>query len=348
MTPELFRILDKIFGMDALAFIDKPPDAKKLAPVYVLHGDEDFLKRQVLSVLRKVVFGSEENEFGFSTQPGDKAEFAAVRSELETVPFLSPRRLVVIDAADPFISRFRSALEKYVSKPAESGILVLDVKSWPSNTKLYKMVPSAGSIACNSPKPYQLADWCKKWCSAQYSKDLSQSAARLLVDLVGAEMGVLDQELAKLAVYAGSAAKIDTNDVDQLVGNNREQNTWKIFEAIGGGRAEEALTIMDRLFDQGQEPLAVLGAFSWQLRGLAKAGRLSQQGVPLARATERAGFPPFKRTEVEQQMRHLGRRRLSRLYEWLLEANSGLKGGSQLPDRTILERLVVQLARDKD
>jgi hypothetical protein len=55
MTPELFRILDKIFGMDALAFIDKPPDAKKLAPVYVLHGDEDFLKRQVLSVLRKVV-----------------------------------------------------------------------------------------------------------------------------------------------------------------------------------------------------------------------------------------------------------------------------------------------------
>jgi DNA polymerase-3 subunit delta len=334
--------------MDALTFIDKPPDAKKLAPVYVLHGDEDFLKRQVLAVLRKAVFGSEENEFGFSTQPGDKAEFATVRSELETVPFLSPRRLVVIDAADPFVSQYRSALEKYVSKPAESGILVLEVKSWPSNTKLYKMAPSAGSIACQAPEPYRLVDWCVKWSATQNGKQLSQSAARLLVDLVGAEMGILDQELAKLAIYVGAKTKIETEDVDCLVGSCREQNTWKVFEAIGGGRAEEALTMMDRLFEQGQDPLAVLGAFSWQLRGLAKAGRLSQQGVPLPRAIERAGFKPFKRHEVEQQLRHLGRRRLSRLYEWLLEANSGLKGGSQLPGRTILERLVVQLSRAKD
>src|SRR5260370_32839046 len=115
-----FRILDKILCMDALTFIEKPPDAKKLAPVYVLHGDEDFLKRQVLSVLRKVVFGSEENEFGFSTQPGEQAEFAAVRSGLETVPFLSPRRLVVIAGADPLASKYRSCLGKNVAQPADT------------------------------------------------------------------------------------------------------------------------------------------------------------------------------------------------------------------------------------
>ena len=72
--------------MDALAFLEKPPDAKKLSPIYVLHGDEDFLKRQVLSVLRQVVFGGEENEFGLSMQPGDKADFSTVRGELETSP----------------------------------------------------------------------------------------------------------------------------------------------------------------------------------------------------------------------------------------------------------------------
>ena len=334
--------------MDALVFIEKPPDAKKLSPVYVLHGDEDFLKRQVLTVLRKVVFESEENEFGLSMQPGDQAEFAAVRSELETAPFLSPRRLVVIDGADPFVSKYRAALEKYVSKPAESGILVLDVKSWPSNTRLYKMVPSAGSITCNAPAAYRLVDWCVRWSVTRYGKELSRPAAQLLVDLVGVEMGVLDQELAKLGVYVGDASKIGTEDVDQLVGSSREQNTFKIFDAIGGGQPTEALTILDRLFDQGEEPLAVLGALSWQLRRLAKAGRLAQRGLSLGMAVERAGFPPYARQGVEQQLRHLGRRRLSRLYDWLLETDSGLKGGSQLPARTILERLVVRLARGKD
>src|SRR5437867_2361569 len=333
--------------MDAFAFIEKPPDAKKLAPVYVLHGDEDFLKRQVLSVLRKVVFGSEENEFGFSTQPGDKAEFATVRSELETVPFLSPRRLVVIEAADPFVSQYRSALEKYVSKPAESGILVLEVKSWPSNTKLYKMIPPAGSINCQAPEAYRLSAWCVKWSGAQYEKELSKSAAELLVELVGPEMGILNQELAKLAAYVGSKTKIETEDVDCLVGRCREQNTWKIFEAVGRGRAAEALAVIDQLLEQGEDALGVLAPMAWQLRGLAKAARLSQQGVPLPQAIARAGFK-FKMHEVEQQLRHLGRRRLNRLYEWLLETDSGLKGGSQLPKRTILERLVVQLAREKD
>jgi DNA polymerase-3 subunit delta len=44
-------------------------------------------------------------------------------------------------------------------------------------------------------------------------------------------------------------------------------------------------------------------------------------------------------------MKHLGRRRLGKLYDWLMEVDLGLKGGSLLPPRTLLERLVVRLAR---
>ena len=44
-------------------------------------------------------------------------------------------------------------------------------------------------------------------------------------------------------------------------------------------------------------------------------------------------------------MRHLGRRRLARLYEWLLEVDLGMKGGSQLPKELLLQRLVVRMAR---
>ena len=59
----------------------------------------------------------------------------------------------------------------------------------------------------------------------------------------------------------------------------------------------------------------------------------------------RAGVPPFAQRGCEQQLRHLGRQRADRLYDWLLEADLGLKGSSQLPARTLLERLVVRLAR---
>ena len=82
-----------------------------------------------------------------------------------------------------------------------------------------------------------------------------------------------------------------------------------------------------------------------QLRRLAQAARASQQGQPLSTALDRAGVPPFAQRGCEQQLRHLGRPRTDRLYDWLLEADQGLKGSSQLPPRTLLERLVVRLAR---
>ena len=45
-------------------------------------------------------------------------------------------------------------------------------------------------------------------------------------------------------------------------------------------------------------------------------------------------------------MRRLGRRRLDRLYDWLLQINMDLRGGSPLPARTLFERLVLKLARE--
>jgi DNA polymerase-3 subunit delta len=89
----------------------------------------------------------------------------------------------------------------------------------------------------------------------------------------------------------------------------------------------------------------MLGAFSMQLRRLAQAARLVIQGRPMGAALAQAGVPPFAIQGCEQQLKHLTRKRTSQLFDWLLETDLGLKGGSQLPERVVLERLVVRLAR---
>jgi DNA polymerase-3 subunit delta len=332
--------------MDSISFLQGVAKAKP-RPIYVLQGDEHFLKRRVLTALKTLVLGPEESEFGLSSREGDRSEWAEVHDELETLPFLSPRRLVVIERADSFVTRERPRLEKYFAEPAKMGVLVLEVQSWPATTRLAKLLPEAATIACKAPSAQKLPEWCAGWCAAQHGKPLSAPAARMLVDLVGADMGLLDQEMAKLAIYAGGNSRIDTADVDQLVGQSRAENTWKIFDLIGAGQTGEALTLLDRLLDQGEDPLRLLGAFSMQLRRLAQAARLAVQGESLADALERVGVPPFGRRNAEQQLRHLGRRRLDRIYDWLLETDLGMKGSSQLPPRTLLERMVVQLARKR-
>ena len=105
--------------MDSLTFLDKPGKAKP-QPIYVLVGDEPFLKRRVLDALRLLVLGPEGGDFGLSAYPGDRATFAAVFDELQTLPFLSPRRLVLLEDADPFVTRTSGSLTNIVGLPMET------------------------------------------------------------------------------------------------------------------------------------------------------------------------------------------------------------------------------------
>jgi DNA polymerase-3 subunit delta len=338
--------------MNSLDFLDNPAKPEP-QPVYAVHGDEGFLKRRAVQALRTKILGPDEVGFGLSTHPGETAAWAGVLEDLQTLPFLSPRRLVVVENAEPFVTRERSRLEKYVTEhppgsALPAGVLVLELQSLPSNTRLSKMLGEQGAIVCKAPKAQELPQWCMDWSAAQHGKQLAAAAARLLVDQVGADMGLLHQELAKLATYVGDGARIETQDVDKLVGRSREENTWKIFDLIGSGRTGESLALLNRLLDQGEDPLGLLAAFGWQLRRLAQAGRWVAQGSTMEEALEKAAVPPFGRRSAEQQMRHLGRRRLDAVYDWLLQADFGIKGASPLPPRTLLERLVVKLARARD
>ncbi|MBY0227694.1 MAG: DNA polymerase III subunit delta [Gemmataceae bacterium] len=336
--------------MDAMQFLERAAKLKP-QPVYVLAGDEPFLKAQALAAIRRIVLGEADDGFAVSAHDGAKAAWAAVSDDLHTLPMLSPRRVVSVSGADPFVTRERARLEKLFAERAgmkePTGVLVLDVNLWQATTKLAKATPDAWLVACKTPATHSLPKWAVDWCQARHGKALAANAAKLLVDLVGPRMGQLDMELEKLAVHAGDAARIELREVDQLVGSSREEKTWEVFDLIGAGKAGEALAYLRRLFDQGEEPMKLLGAFSMQLRRLGAAARLAVQGVPGADALERAGIPkyPVARQAAEMQMRHLGKARLDRLFDWLLECDQGMKGGSQLPPRLILERLVVRLAR---
>lgn len=330
--------------MESLTFLTGLERARIL-PLYVVHGEEEFLKRLVLKALRQKVLGAEEAEFGLTAFAGDRIDLAAVLDELQTVSFFGSRRLVLVEGADTFVSKYRPNLEKLVQEPPTTGVLILEVKTWPAATRLAKLLDTKAAIQCKAPASAKLPAWCIEWTKSQYDRQLTQQAAQLLVDLIGAEMGQLDQELQKLVAYIGKRNQITEGDVDKLVGRSQGENTWKIFDAIGAGNVKDALEILDRLLEQGEEPLRILGAFSMQLRRLAQAARLAQQGVSLATALEQAGVPPYFSKGCQQQLKHLGAARANQLYDWLLGINLDLRGGSPLPARTLLERLVIRLAR---
>jgi len=194
--------------MDALAFLDTVAKAKRL-PVYVLAGDEDFLKRRCRDAIITLAVGKGgDADFAVNSYAGDKLDFSTVGNDLDTPSFMAPVRVVIVEQADPFVSERREVLERYVASPSKVGVLILDVKTFPETTKLAKALPDAAKLTCKAfeyPKQKErLLDWCVKWAKGGHGKKLSRDAAEVLVELVGSSMGLLDMELAKLATAAGT------------------------------------------------------------------------------------------------------------------------------------------------
>lgn len=331
--------------MHAIDFL-KDPAKTPLKPLYAVFGDDAFLRRETLQQIEHLALPNADDDLSVSRFPGDSTPLANVMDELRTLPFFSKRRLVIVEAADPFVTAHRKELEAYADQPATSGVLVLSTKTWTSSTKLAKLVEKTGlAVECKGPQERMLLPWLIHLAQVRYKVQLDHAAAELLLDLVGPEVGLLVKDIEKLAVYVGDKAKIYRDDVARMVGAGRIESVWKTLEAATTGRAELALEHLDGLIAAGEHPVGLLSAMSVSLLKVHQAGRLRKhRRMELKEACSAVGIPPFAVEMTGRQHTHLGPSRVDRLPRLLLQADLDLKGSSPLPPRAILERLVVELS----
>ena len=343
-----------LHALDYLKKIDRHP----AAPVCVVFGDELFLKREVIAQLERSVLGEGDGEFSRTVVAGRQAEPREVFDALGTVAlFGGNQRLVEIDDADDFVTRSRAALEDYVARPHSSGVLLLDVKSWPSNTRLYKRLADTGLVIdCTRPTDARILKWLGERAQKQHAAVLDPVAAEVLIESVEPDLGLLDGELAKLALLAGPGETISLELVHSAVGGWRTQSTWNLIDTATEGNARAALEQLHRLLAAGENPIALLGQIASTLRRFAATTSLVEEAertgrrVSLAVALEQAGFRKFVIGKAERQLKQLGRQRGARLSRWLLDADLALKGASSAPARArlVLEALIVRLSSAAD
>lgn len=351
--------------LDALEFL-LTPTAAPVGPVCVIAGDDAFLCHETrVALLHRLTQAGEQSDadLAIETRDGRKAELRDVLDVLSELSlFGAERRVVVVEGADPFVKQYRERLEQYVAQPAHDALLVLEVSTWPSNTRLAKAVSKTGlTIRCQVPQQgreltafnKRLKDWLIHCAKQEFAVEMQRGAADLLLELLPTQVGVLYQEVLKLSLLVGDRGKIDAELVRENVGGWRARKTWDMIDAAADGRAADALNQLDRLLAAGEEPHALLPQMASTLRRFAAAVRLFERAEKQGRSTslrsalQQAGMPPFKLNDAEAQLRQIGRPRAKQLYHWLLAADLGLKGfnSTKARARRVLETLIIRLAK---
>lgn len=340
--------------MQALEFL-KNPASTGARPFVAVFGEDAYLRREAIGAVVRLALGDGADDLAVTRFPGDSTALADVLDEVRTLPFLAKCRVALVEDADKFVTAHRKELEAYAERPAESGVLVLMVKSWPGNTKLAKLVDKTGlALDCRVPEGRELAAWRSRlpgWldglAKASGAK-LDGEATRLLIDLVGDEPGLLAGEVEKLATYVGARKTITRDDVAKMVGGGRVEQIWSVIDAATTGKGSEALHDLDRLLSSGAPPIMVLAGIRHSLIKVHHAGQLRRTRVEAREAIRQAGITyPAAADKVLAQHTHLGPSRVDALPELLMRADFDLKGGTQLTPRAVLERLLVELSRPR-
>jgi DNA polymerase-3 subunit delta len=356
-------MLGLVHAFDFLSSDLKKPD--QLPALVAIYGDEPFLKQLTLSAIKRSV--ERDGDAPIASWEASEARWADISDELLTPSlFGSGHQIVIVRQADAFVTAFRPQLEDYVAGNPQDATLVLELNSWPGNTRLAKAVSQAGlAVTCRAPQRKSgkrmvsdqkaLLQWIGQHAKQVHALQLTARQVELVFELVGENLGLIDGELAKLALFADQAGALSDKQVLDVVGGWRTQSTWELLDKVCQGDAAGALAQLDRLIQSGEHPQALFGAFSWSLRRFAAAVRIVEaqetrgQRANLSSALAAAGVNKFPKDRFDNalaQLRQIGRRRGQRLYRRLLDADLKMKRSHSSPHRArfVLEELIFELS----
>jgi DNA polymerase-3 subunit delta len=320
-------------------------DARAAAPpVVLIEGPEVTLRDAALAELREQVLAGalrefNEDRFDFSVAGTEPAEVIAAA---RTLPVMAQGRLVLVRGlGDRRAEKFtEGVLLEYLEAPLASTCLVLEAESVDKRRGWVKRVAKLGRVVdCSGPnKPADVRRWIESRL-AQRKVRASGGVANALFEHVGADLDRLALEIEKLCLYAGEGGTLEVEHVAELVGQLRPRALYELTDAIGERRLTSALRVVCELSDQGEAPLALVGALANHFRRLMRAREI--RPLDAGEVQRRLGLHPFAAQKVVDQARRFDLRRLRACLDAVRRTDEALKGGLPVAPRLAIERLVL-------
>lgn len=265
--------------------------------IAVFHGADPFLQAERVRQLKETLLAEHGDDgvdvFQFDAQSASVAE---VLDECRSFDLMQRHKLVVVENADKLVAGDnRPLIERYAAAPSDNATLALKAGKW-NRGNLDKLIEKVGVIVkCEPPTLQQAVGWAGARAKKRHDADLDRDAAVALVERVGADLGRIDSELAKLASAApeakGENPRITVELVHELVGRTREDEVWSIQAAIATGDPALALGAVRDAIRVARHPETLVAFACVDLaKKLHALSALLRQGVPPFPASKRAGF----------------------------------------------------------
>lgn len=310
--------------------------------VFFLFGDDEFRKERAARELVELHLDPATRDFNFDALRGDEVEVETLASIVATPPMMAEWRVVLVKEAEGLArsSRARDVVEELLDAPPP-GLAVILQTTIPqgSTAKFYKLLrKKARTFEFEGVPDHDVPRWLVEWARETHDMEMEEDAARALAAAVGADLGVLAQEVEKLASVVEEGQVIDRAAVEAAGTRLPKQDRWEWMDTVGERRFGEAVRGLEVLLDHGESGVGLTIGLTTHLLRLGVLAAEGQEALARALHPRFRGWLPRK---LAPQARRWTPAELEAALEGLLEVDRLLKSSS-FSDRHLLEQWLLR------
>lgn len=328
--------------MSTLRELHSHLSSSKLAPVYLLYGEEAFLQKEALKTLiEKVAIPDASKDFNQDSFYAKDIKLQTFLEVVSTLPVFCDRRLVICHDAHLLKEKDWDLIFPILQNPVDTTVIVFVASQWDKRKKYSKkLIDLAFCVESHTPKGEALLRWCK-WLSNRHKVKISSSALDLLVQLSGSNLMAINNELQKVKLLVSSDKTIEDKDILGAVARVKHENVFAFTEAIGRQDLQQSFKHLVHLLEDGENEITLLSLISRHIRILSQIGEGVKDGLRPIDLSRQAGVPTYYLKDYMKQVSLWNEKKIKQVVEILHETDRALKS-SPLSSDIWMENFVLK------
>ena len=311
--------------------------AGRFKPVYLIFGEEAFLKKSYKNQMKKAIVG--DDAMNLHRFEGKGQDLREIISLADTMPFFGERRLILMEDTGLFKNAGADALVDYLPQMPETTCILFVESEVDKRNRLYKKVKELGYAAeMERQDPSQLACWAGGILAGE-GKKITAQTMELLLEKTGDDMENIRMELEKLVSYTLGRDVITASDVEEICTTRITSRVFNMVEAITEGNVRKALDLYEDLLALKEEPRKILPLIGRQFNQIFQVKELMSQGMNRGAIGAALKLKPYIAGKLMNQARAYSPDRLRAAVNLCTDTEEAVKTG-QLNDRMAVELLI--------
>ena len=317
----------------------------QLNQVYLLYGEEAYLKKQYKEKLRLALV-SPDDTMNYAYYEGKAVNVGEIIDLAETLPFFAERRLIILEDTG-FFKSATPELADYLKNMPETTAMVFVESEVDKRSKLYKAVQNTGrAVELVRQDETTLIRWIAGNVKRE-NKQISETTIRQFLSKVGTDMENIQKELEKLFCYTLDKQEIEVADVEAICVTQITNHIFDMVNAVAEGKQRKALDYYYDLLALKEPPMRILFLLSRQFKQLLEVKLMERQGCGRQDIAQKVGIAPFVVGKYQSQAKAFSTQKLREILEDSVDTEECVKTG-RLTDTLAVELFIMKYSNQEE